>query len=154
VVILFYFILHLIHFFFYFGKLFLVLDISLVSAEFLITKIDCLPRPCRDLVRLDVLSASDPIVRVEQFDVATGRWNEVGRTEWQQYVPGLSLSLFCSLACTSAHTRSSLSPGTKRAPTLLAASRWTIGSRRHAPYAMRTCLLSLSPSPLQCVLLF
>ena len=34
---------------------------------------------------MDVLSESDPLVRVEQFDPTTGRWSEVGRTEWQQY---------------------------------------------------------------------
>ncbi|ELR17203.1 copine VIII, putative [Acanthamoeba castellanii str. Neff] len=39
---------------------------------------------CRNLIRLDVLSESDPLVRVEQFDPTTGRWSEVGRTEWQQ----------------------------------------------------------------------
>jgi hypothetical protein len=37
---------------------------------------------CRDLVRLDVFSQSDPIVRLECFN--NGRWTEIGRTEWLQ----------------------------------------------------------------------
>jgi hypothetical protein len=61
----------------------------------------------RNLIRLDVLSESDPLVRVEQFDPTTGRWSEVGRTEWQQYAllraPPLSSS-------TSSTSRSSVAP--------------------------------------------
>ncbi len=37
---------------------------------------------------MDVLSASDPLVVVQEFNPATGGWREVGRTEWQKYVLG------------------------------------------------------------------
>lgn len=42
----------------------------------------------RHLIRMDVLSASDPLVVVQEFNPATGGWREVGRTEWQKYVLG------------------------------------------------------------------
>lgn len=34
---------------------------------------------------MDVLSQSDPLVVVKQFDGSSGRWMEMGRTEWQKY---------------------------------------------------------------------